>query len=189
MKLFTAFFVVLAVAASLRIAHGRTLASVQNALLALPTFTEDRAPEFAEARARLVREVAEAVARHAVHKDGSPHRTLAALTIATMHHESGLSLRIVGGKCLPHECDRGKARGLAQLQRNGMPDADWDRMHGLGNIDAQVAEAVRRIRGMLGMCRSVEGAARALTGRGCSAKLPGVERRMRTFAMVEARLR
>lgn len=160
-------------------AHGSTPDRVHAAISSLPLFHEDRG---APGKAEQLKAIGDAVARH------SKDPRVQAFVIAWGWHESGFSLNIGAGRCRPLQCDRGRARGPFQEHRIGRPLAEWERLHGLENIDFQIASATRRARGMLGMCGSVEGALRAMTGRGCSAALPGVEKRVATYQLVRARL-
>jgi hypothetical protein len=152
-----------------------TLAAIRS----LPVAVEDRSDP---AKPQQLAQIAEAVERY------SRSKKEAAFLIAWTYSESAHSLRITAGLCRKWECDAGRARGLAQLHRNGLDQATWDRMHGLGNIDSQVEEAARRARGMLGMCPTIEGAFRAMTGAGCSGRLPGVEKRVALFRSLKARM-
>lgn len=182
MRPFLALLFILAIAGGLRVAHGRSLAGVQAAVFSLPLFHEDRAGELAETKQAQLKAIADATERHA------KGRELRAFVLAWGWHESTFSLRIMAGRCKPLECDRGLARGSHQEHRNGRSQADWDRLHGLENIDFQIASATRRAAGMLAVCGSVEGAFRAMTGRGCRAPLPGVEKRVATFEKIRRSL-
>jgi len=73
----------------------------------------------------------------------TPHE--AAMLIATGYHESHYSLRIHAGRCLPNECDGGRARGPWQVQRNRMRFEEWDKMHGLAHTRAQAIQAQKRL--------------------------------------------
>jgi len=182
-KLFVAFTFVLCLAGLLRVAHGKSLGSITSALLALPTFVEDRSPDLATAKSAQLKAIAEAIERHA--RD----RREAAFVTAWGWHETAYSLRIGRGACRVYECDKGKARGPMQNHRNGLSQADWDRMHGLENIDFQIAEATRRARSALAQCRGdVRGAFAALSGRGCEAKLKDLDKRVETFGRTVRRL-
>jgi len=165
------------------LAHAKSIGSVQRAVLELPCFHEDRSPELAPAKSAQLKAIAEAIERHA--RD----RREAAFVTAWGWHETAYSLRIMAGRCKPIECDRGRARGSHQGHRNGLSQADWDRMHGLENIDFQIAEATRRARSALAQCRGdVRGAFAALSGRGCEAKLKDIDARVNTFGRTIRRL-
>ena len=163
-------------------AHASDRNGALYALQSLPTYKNDRAPELADEKLAQLQAFADAVERHTRSKKE------AAFLIAWGWHETAFSLAIVDGQCRPLQCDRGRARGAFQEHRIGRPLEEWDRLHGLGNIDAQVESAARRARGMLGMCKTAEGAFRSMTGRGCSARLPGVERRVATYRQIAGRL-
>ena len=154
---------------------------VHAAVESLPVFHEDRG---APGKAEQLRAIGDAVARH------SSDRRVQAFVIAWGWHETAFSMRIVAGQCKPFECDGGLARGFVQEHQNGRPQKEWDRLHGLENIDFQAASAVRRARGMLRMCSDVEGAFRAMGGAGCSGKLrlKDAKARVATFERVRARL-
>lgn len=186
MKLTPLFLLVpLLVAGYLRTVHGRSLSGVVRAIEALPVFTEDRAHPDKPAQ---LRAIAEAVERH------GKTATQRALLLVVFDAESGMSLRIQRGDCRRWECDyshklgRHMARGLGQLHQNGLPESQWAKMIGIEHTDEQVAEAARRIRSALAMCKTPEGALRSLTGKGCAANLPGIERRLKTYEQIIRRL-
>lgn len=171
--------------------QAKSLAGIHAAVLSLPVFFEDRAPELAAAKAEQLKAIADAVRRHARHRDGLLDRKLAAFVVAWGWHETTYSLRVGDGRCHKWECDRGRARGPWQVHRLTLPADVWDRMHGLAHLDMQAAEATRRARGALGQCGGdVEGAFRALSGRGCTAslKLGDEQKRVETYRRVRARL-
>lgn len=173
--------------------EAKSFAGVHSALLALPVCHEDVGAEFEQAKADQLARIAASVDRHARVKDGALDRKLAAFVTAWGWHESAYSLRIGDGKCKPWECDGGRARGAYQGHRSiGMSDEDWDRMHGLVNIEFQVADAVHRARLHLGMCGGnvLQAYAALATGRGCSAKVRDKDgkHRVATFNLVYARL-
>jgi hypothetical protein len=159
-----------------------TLKSLLVALSLLPTYREDTAAP--EKSAQLA---AMSTAIHAAAK--TPDE--AAFLIACGRYETAFSLRIHAGQCRPLECDRGRARGPWQVHRNSaMSDAQWDRMHGVENIDEQALVAASRARWALRQCPAdrVRGAFRVLGGLGCSRALRGEEQRVAAFRAARARL-
>jgi hypothetical protein len=72
-----------------------------------------------------------------------PSRKKAALLIAIGCQESHYDKRIVAGQCKPWECDKGKARGAWQGQRNRDVAELWDVAN--GNIPAQVEMASKTL--------------------------------------------
>jgi hypothetical protein len=158
------------------------------ALRALPVFHADRAPELADEKRAQLEAFATAIDRHATDK------RVRAFLIAWGWHESAFSLAITDGQCDRHQCDysqrlkRHLASGAFQEHQNGRPDAEWSRLRGLENIDHQVASASRRARGFIGMCPTIEGAFRALGGRGCDGRLPDAGKRVATYQRTLGRL-
>lgn len=116
-------------------------------------------------------------------------RQWAALLLTVGFHESTFSLRIHAGQCRPHECDRGRARGIFQGHQNYANREVWPRMHGLENTAVQVAEADRLLRRSVGTCtppgqnpsRFVKGIFEAYGGRRCGGDWSGAESRYATF--------
>jgi len=161
------------------VAHGSESATLC-ALRALPVAAEDR---FAAGKPEQLTAIAAAVERH------GRTRTERAFVIAWGWHESAYSMRIGSGRCRPLECDRGRARGPWQNHRLMLTDEQWDRLHGLEHVDAQAAEAVRRARSALAQCGGIVRQAYAvLSGRGCGASLPDLDRRMSSFNSVLRRI-
>ncbi len=159
-----------------------TFAFILAAVLALPTYKEDR-PVTLE-KTQQLNAISAAVLRHAKTADE------AAFLLALGDAESKFSLRIHAGNCKPTECDRGRARGPWQLHRNGMPDEQWDKMHGVENIDEQARVAAARARWALRQCRvdRIRGAFRVLGGVGCTRPIKGEDERVKAFEAMRRRL-
>lgn len=159
------------------------LRSIVLAILALPLYKEDR-PVTLEKVSQLE---AVSFAIHAAAK--TPDE--AAFLIAWGEAESKFSLRVAAGRCKPTECDKGRARGPWQIHRfASMSPEQWDRMHGVENIDEQAVEAARKARWALRQCPAdrIRGAFRVLGGLGCSRPLKGEAERVATFNRVRAKL-
>lgn len=155
------------------------------AILHLPVWKEDTAPELAWLKQAQLREV-----DRLVNAETSDPK-VRAFVKAHGYSESRFSLRIMRGECRPLECDprrvKGggrefRARGSWQLHKNGLTDEQWAALHGPGSLPAQVKEATRRARGALGECRGdVRGAFALLGGRGCAGTLPDMSERLATY--------
>lgn len=172
------------------------------ALLALPVYRHDRAPELADAKAQQMAEVADAIAEAS---RGSVWR--ARMLLVMGRFESGFALHITRGECGAHECDASRVR---------MPDgktvvvfrahSNWQLHEGAcssreawlaARTDVRVAarEAARAIDRARGMCRSVvakgESLERAtfaaLAGRGCRGWFRGLDQRVAAFQRLEAK--
>lgn len=106
----------------------------------------------------------------------------AAMLIATGYEESKFSLRIHAGRCKPHECDGGKARGPWQVWRAKMPAKLWRKMHGLGNTHEQARQAQRRLMWGQAWCLGNEyGAMARYLGLSCSYRGPLIRRRLELY--------
>ncbi|HYO94086.1 MAG TPA: hypothetical protein VER33_06215 [Polyangiaceae bacterium] len=166
------------------------------AIASLPTYREDIGPEFAEQKLQQSQMVAEAI-NEAV--DGAENwsgtrRELATLMLTVAWHETRLSLRIHDGRCKPLECDRGRARGLWQLQvQRSLPREQWLKVAGFEPEPTRIAarEAVKMLVRSRRMCsvvtRGRDWVAPTLTayaGCGCGGKLPDLNARVRTFRML-----
>jgi len=68
-----------------------------------------------------------------------PSRRKAALLIAIGCQETHYDKRVIAGQCKPWECDKGKARGAWQGQRNHDVAALWDSANGKIPIQLQMA--------------------------------------------------
>ncbi len=160
------------------------LKTILVALALLPRFHEDR-----EAVGKVVQENAVAAAVAKVTKDPDE----AAFLLAWGDAETHYSLRIHEGRCFKWECDRGRARGPWQAHRNSMTLADWDKMQGVENVDAQARHALKMARWALRECRTrgdarILGAFRLLGARGCNGVLPGEGERLASFKRVRGML-
>lgn len=170
-------------------------AFVLRGLLSLPLAYDDRAPELVEDKTVQLLDVAVAVteAVEAEQRWPGSRQELAAMAIATAWSESKLALRIHRGQCLALECDRGRARGLWQIQRQRwMTLDDWDRLHGLENTRHAARIAVRMLTRARNLCRSLEGSREWVemtfasygTGRGCAGTLRDMRERVATYRRV-----
>jgi hypothetical protein len=166
------------------------------ALLSLPLSIEDR-PATPAKTAEL-----ESIAA-AVHREARGDFNVAAMTLMLGWHESAFSSRIGRSDCRGLECDpvrkRGKvvgrlARGYFQLHRNGMSDADWAALNGPDSTDAQVKEAVRRVRSAFATCRGepdeVKAAIAQFAGAGCKGmvRVPKFRERVRLYYVMRRRI-
>lgn len=143
------------------------------ALLALPTYKEDRAPEHQERRQELLAAIAGPVSELSP-PAGIDARDWRALVIAVGGAETHYSLRIVAdGRCKPYECDRGRARSAWQLQNNDHLRPVWEELgQGLSTIDVQVRAADQMLKRAYHQCRQAPGEWKYKTlmsfaGRGC----------------------
>lgn len=166
------------------------------ALLALPVSKEDR-PVTPEKTAEL-----ETIAT-AVHREAAGDYNVASLTLALGWHESAFSMRIGRSECRKLECDpirKGgkivgrRARGWFQLHRNGLTEAEWAALLGPDSADAQVKEAVRRVRSAFATCRGefdvVKAAIAQYAGAGCKGahRVPDMRKRIDTYYQVRRRI-
>lgn len=157
-------------------------------MLSLPTFTEDRAPELAEAKRAQYEQFAREAADVADEQKVTTSRNWSAMLAAVAIAETGLSLRIQAGHCEPHECDRGRARGPFQNHKYAESIATWDKLIGVENTRVQVRVAHARLLRGYYTCR---GASDWLTatltgyaGRRCGTVWPGLEMRVATWRRV-----
>lgn len=160
-----------------------TLKLLLAALLALPHYREDTpgTPE------KLAQHSALSAAIRAEARTADE----AAFLLAWGDAETHYSLRVHSGRCKPHECDRGRARGPWQLHRDASMSADtWARMHGVENTPLQAREAAKKVRWALRQCPAnrIVGAFRVLGGRGCQYELPGENERVAMFERVRRRM-
>jgi hypothetical protein len=160
------------------------LKAVLVAIGLLPVFHEDVG---VPGKAEQLSAVAAAVSKVA----RSPEE--AAFLLAWADAESHFSLRVSRGECRRWECDRGRARGPWQNHRNGLSAADWDRMHGVENIDFQAERAAKHARWSLRECRmkgdaQIRSAFALLGGKSCSGTLPDIEQRLAAYRRVRGAL-
>jgi hypothetical protein len=170
--------------------------TVLAALLSLPLSVEDR-PATPAKTAEL-----ESIAA-AVHREARGDFNVAAMTLMLGWHESAFSSRIGRSDCVKLECDpvrkRGKvvdrrARGWFQMHRNGMQQAEWDALKGPDSADAQVKEAVRRVRSAFATCRGepdeVQAAIAQYAGAGCKgmARVPKFRERVQLYYVMRRRI-
>lgn len=119
------------------------------ALQRVPVTKADKAPERAEQHALNLDAFAVEIARVSAKAPLAP-RQWASLLGAIGSVESNFDTEIVAGRCLPHQCDRGRAKGAFQNQNVG-PVADiWPTAD--GNIPAQVDMADRMLRRTWSRC-------------------------------------
>lgn len=121
-------------------------------LLQLPVFRED-ASDLERKRAQLAL-FASALSELPRPPDGISRRKWETLLIAKAEGETHFSIRIQEGRCLPFECDRGKARGPWQVHENDFTRADWDQMVGIENTAVETRAADRLLRASFYICRS-----------------------------------
>lgn len=164
-----------------------------SAIAALPTFHEDVSPELSQQKEAQAQMIATAVTQAVDEASGWPSskQELAALMVTIAWHETKFSLRIHDGRCKPLECDKGRARGLWQLQAHrSLPKERWLLVAGL-NPDAtrvaarEAATALVRSRRMCGVATRggdwVGATIAAYAGRGCGGRLPDLRARTRTY--------
>lgn len=166
-----------------------TLKLMLAAILSLPTFREDIDSPAKPAQLEVL---AAGIAQASVGRP-KPARDWAALVAAIAWHESGFSLRIHDGHCKPHECDRGRARGLWQNHKNLYTAPHWDKLIGTEHSALQAKIAADMLERSYWYCaRSgapwLVGTINAYAGRACAAQWPGLQQRLATFARVRARL-
>ena len=119
------------------------------ALQRVPVTKADKTPERADQHAANLNVFAVEIARVSA-KAPLPPRQWASLLGAIGSVESNFDTEIVAGRCLPHQCDRGRAKGAFQNQ-NVAPVADlWPTAD--GNIPAQVEMADRMLRRTWSRC-------------------------------------
>ena len=106
----------------------------------------------------------------------------AALVLAIREAESAGSLRIHAGRCLPLECDRGRARGPWQVHRYSEASLEWERMHGIENTSRQAWAASAILRRGFYTCRGsadwVTATINGYAGRRCGSTWPGLTYRL-----------
>lgn len=99
--------------------------------------------------------------------------------------ESGLLQRIADGHCKPHECDRGRARGLWQLHRNSINREQWAKQD--GDIELQAHLASDQLERGYWTCSKagvpwLVGTINGYAGRRCSdTSWPGLQKRIATY--------
>ncbi len=155
------------------------------ALSSLPVYKEDRAPELEREKSAQYAELASSIAAYSVNRPRSP-REWAALTATIGYHESGFSLRIQRGGCKPLECDRGRARGPFQQQKNLYTRAVWPYLVGQEHGAVQARVAAEHLERSYWVCaRSgvdwLTGTINAYAGRRCNEQWRGLQERVRTF--------
>jgi hypothetical protein len=163
------------------------------AIAALPTFHEDVGENFVAEKQSQAQMIAGAIEQAVGEVRDWPdsQRELAALMLTIAWHETRLSLRIHDGRCKPHECDRGRARGLWQLHvHRSLPRERWLLVAGLTaeatrNAAREAAIALVRSRRMCSVAtrgRDWVGATlTAYAGVGCGGRLRDVNLRIRTY--------
>ncbi len=140
------------------------------ALSRVPRSKADTGAERAELHERNLGTFAVEIARVSAHAPLPPHQW-ASLLGAIGGIESNFDTDIVAGRCLPHQCDHGLAKGAFQNQ-NVKPVADlWPIAD--DNIPAQVDMADRMLRRTWKGCEAQgvplpAGAFRSYAGRSCS---------------------
>lgn len=143
---------------------------VRAALARAPVTKADKTPERADLHSRNLDAFAVEIARVSA-KAPLPPQIWSSLLGATGGIETNFDTDIVAGRCLPYQCDRGRAKGAFQNQ-NVKPVADlWPTAD--GNIAAQVDMADRMMRRTYRGCEGQgvpfpAGAFRAYAGRSCS---------------------
>lgn len=160
-----------------------TFKAILVALGLMPVWKEDR-PVTPEKERQLS---ATSAAIHAAAK--TPDE--AAFLIAWGDAETHYSLRVHAGRCHRWECDRGRARGPWQVHRNAaMSPEQWDKMHGVENIEEQAKVAAARARWAMRQCKGdpIRGGFRVLGGLGCQVELKGEGERMAAFKRARAKL-
>lgn len=107
---------------------------------------------------------------------GNPTQSALVLTMASA--ETGLRARIAEGRCLPHECDHGRAVGIVQshkLQRGA-------------TLKEQVEEAARELKRTTSECHGLPfplSAMRAYgSGGGCYAPIPRETERVELYKRI-----
>jgi len=163
------------------------------AIASLPTFHEDVSEQLVAQKHDQAQMIATAIDEAVEQASGWPDskRELASLMLTIAWHETRLSLRIHDGRCKPHECDRGRARGLWQLHvHRSLPKERWLRVAGV-NLEAtrhaahEAAIALVRSRRMCAVAtRGREWVGATLTayaGAGCGGRLPDLGSRIRTY--------
>lgn len=166
--------------------------------LSQPVYHEDRDPRLAGTKRAQLAMIAEAIADAAERtKWPGPPEELARLVEAVGYGETRYSLRIHGGECRPHECDRGRAHGPWQQHPSArVPQEVWEQLEGVDPAATRLAAltAARALSAARYSCRSLEKRAGdwlALTlqayGRGsCLAYYKGVELRIAEFKRLES---
>lgn len=163
------------------------------AISSLPTFHEDVGESFVSKKRTQAEVIAQAISEVSETTRGWPgtKRELASLLLTVAWHETRLSLRIHDGLCKPYECDRGRARGLWQLQvHRSLPKERWLELAGL-DLDStrsaaeEAAKAlVRSRRWCASRTRNADWVAPTLSayaGIGCGGRLKDAAARVRTF--------
>jgi len=139
-------------------------------LLALPQRFEDRG---SLAKTGQLNELASVLSSYSTDQ--------AAALLMLAYWETGLSLQVHEGHCKNWECDHGRARGLWQVHRNGMPDAMWDQMIGVDHTKEQAAEALFRWEQALAICKTPAGAVAVYMGQGCEWSTVNTRARVRDY--------
>jgi hypothetical protein len=171
------------------------------ALLALPLYRDDRAPDLAAVKAAQTQEIATAVAKAAAKQKwaGTPHE-LAALLITVGYSESKFALHIGRGDCRRYECDRdskGNVRSVSfwqfKVRAASSPEA-WE----LAKTDVNVAarEAARVLARSRYQCRSLEREGgdwlrltlQAYATGGCRGYVKDLELRVATYLRILGRI-
>jgi hypothetical protein len=119
------------------------------ALSRVPVSKHDRTPERAEQHAQNLDAFAQEIARVSATAPLSP-RQWASLLGAVGSVESNFDTDIVAGRCKPHQCDHGRAKGAFQNQNVGPVSDLWPTAD--GDIVAQVAMADRMLRRSVSRC-------------------------------------
>ena len=164
---------------------------VRAALAKQPVYKEDKSPEFAEAKAAQLDALAHAIAE-ASRKPLVPvsQRDWAAMLITIARSETNFSLRIHRGECKKWECDRGRARGPWQNQRNQHTAPSWDELHGIEHSVVQARVASDMLRRTYWTCDPKrtglnitwqEATITGYAGKRCGSQWPGLQVRLARY--------
>lgn len=128
-----------------------------------------------------VRPLAESLSRQA-----GDDVELLAVAVSVGWHETKFLERIQAGYCLPHECDRGLARGYFQPHEDAslLSRKRWNDLVGIKprNIDAQVEVALQLLRRGKKVCRTLAGTASYYARGNC--RWIGAQKRARTAELL-----
>lgn len=160
---------------------------ILRALMSLPTFHEDRAPEMKEQkRAQLI------TVANAIGAASKGDKDLAAMLVTVAYHESAISLRIHAGQCKPSECDHGLAASIWQLHSSKrIPLEEWTTLAGLdpGATKLAAKRAAQMLIGARFSCgRDPARMMTSYAGLRCDAPWPGLAPRLATYAKVRGKL-
>jgi hypothetical protein len=157
-----------------------TLKLILAALLAFPTYKEDRGCEQEK-----VQQLELVAANLRMTSLTTPEM---ALTIAWGKNETNYSLRIHRGECQAHECPNG-ARSPWQFEFTPVTEAEWPLLVGIENTGWQVARAAWFVHWAMGACGGdARCAFRRLGGLAPDEPLRGEEQRVADFERVRRML-